>query len=66
MRQSLGDYKSAATAYKRAIAEAPTADLGLLEVNILLLMILTGNAWRTVCKWSGIYRAVTYQFNCVQ
>ena len=33
MRENLGDYKSAATAYKRAIAEAPTADLGLLEVH---------------------------------
>ena len=32
MKESLGDYKSAATAYKRAIAEAPAADLGLLEV----------------------------------
>ncbi len=32
MRQNLGDYKSAATAYKRAVAEAPAADLGLLEV----------------------------------
>ena len=32
MKESLGDYKSASTAYKRAIAEAPAADLGLLEV----------------------------------
>ena len=32
MRQNLGDYKSAATAYKRAVAEAPAADLSLLEV----------------------------------
>ena len=35
MRENLGDYKSAATAYKRAIAEAPTADLGLLEVHLM-------------------------------
>ncbi len=33
MRQNLGDFRSAATAYKRAIAEAPAADLGLLEVH---------------------------------
>ena len=33
MKESLGEYKSAATAYKRAIAEAPAADLGLLEVG---------------------------------
>ena len=32
-RENLGDYKSAAIAYKRAIAEAPAADLGLLEVQ---------------------------------
>lgn len=32
VKESLGDYKSAATAYKRAIAEAPAADLGLFEV----------------------------------
>jgi len=33
MKQDLGDYKSAATAYKRAIAEAPAAELGLLQVS---------------------------------
>ena len=32
MKQDLGDYKSAATAFKRAVAEAPAAELGLLQV----------------------------------
>ena len=40
MRQNLGDYKSAATAYKRALAEAPAADLSLLEVYPLSCFIL--------------------------
>ncbi len=32
--QGLGEYKEATMAYKRAIAEAPAADLGLLEVSM--------------------------------
>ena len=36
MRQELGEYKEATTAYKRAIAETPAADLGLLEVSMVI------------------------------
>lgn len=36
MRQDLGEYKEATTAYKRAIAETPAADLGLLEVSMVI------------------------------
>ena len=57
MRQNLGDYRCAATAYKRAIAEAPAADLGLLEVQLPGYPVLDGGPDKLSCLQTPVMRS---------